>query len=69
MFTVLKNGLYKKYPYLLTTLVGYFILMMTLSVIINEALFLYLSILWKCLNVEKLTIKIMINLLLSRGVQ
>ncbi|HDR8488670.1 TPA: O-antigen ligase family protein [Bacillus cereus] len=57
MFTVLKNGLYKKYPYLLTTLVGYFILMMTLSVIINEALFLYLSILWKCLNVEKINDK------------
>ena len=31
--------------------------MMTLSVIINEALFLYLSILWKCLNVEKINDK------------
>ncbi|MGE7940066.1 O-antigen ligase family protein [Bacillus paramycoides] len=57
MFTVLKDSLYKKYPYLLTTLVGYFILMMTLSVIINEALFLYIAILWKCLNAEKINVK------------
>ncbi|WP_257206363.1 hypothetical protein [Bacillus cereus] len=57
IFAILKNGLYKKYPYLLTTLVGYFILMMTLSVIINEAFFLYLAILWKHLKIENVISK------------
>lgn len=28
--------------------------MMTLSVIINEAFFLYLAILWKCLKMENI---------------